>query len=318
MNIRITIRSAAPVLLIAFFSTAHAEPSSVVGPVEAVSADGSSITVLGQTYIADKKVFSSESSQPGVARRTIALPDVGSFVAVQGERTSRGVQIAKAIRIVPGQYVPGATDVYVLGAAATYDASLAIAQIGDLRVYVGDVEAEWLSSNLGRSIEIVGRQALPGGVVWASDVRPIDKEVAGAQSITGTGVSAQSITGTGKSTQSITGTGASIQSITGTGVSIQSITGTGKSTQSITGTGKSIQSITGTGASAQSITGTGKSIQSITGTGASIQSITGTGVSIQSITGTGKSTQSITGTGKSIQSITGTGATSQSITGTGR
>jgi len=267
LNIRITIRGAAPVLLLALMSTAGAESSSVVGPLEAVSADGSSITVLGQTYIADKKVFSSESSKAGVTRRATALPAVGSFVAVQGDRTSRGVQIANSVRVVPDQYVPGATDVYVLGVAAAYDATLAFAQIGDLRVYVGDIGAEWLSSKLGTSIEIVGRQALPGGVVWATAARPIDKDVVDAQSITGTGVSAQSITGTGKS----------VQSITGTGASVQSITGTGKSTQSITGTGKSLQSITGTGASVQSITGTGKSTQSITGTGASTQSITGTG-----------------------------------------
>jgi len=288
LNIRITIRSAAPVLLLVLFSTARAESSSVVGPIESVAAGDSSITVLGQTYIVEKKALSSESSLAGVSRRTASLPAVGSFVAVQGERTSRGVQIASSIRIVPGQYVPGATDVYVLGVAATYDASLAIAKIGNLRVYVGDIDAEWLSSNLGTSIEIVGRQALPGGLVWASAARPIDKEVADAQSITGTGVSSQSITGTGKSLQSITGTGKNVQSITGTGADSQSITGTGVSTQSITGTGKSVQSITGTGVSIQSITGTGKSTQSITGTGKSIQSITGTGASTQSITGTGR------------------------------
>jgi hypothetical protein len=277
LNIRITIRSAAPVLLLALFSTARAELSSVVGPLEAVSADGSSVTVLGQTYLTDKKAFSSGSAQAGLTRGATLWPPVGSLVAVQGERTSQGVQSATSVREVAGQYVPGATDVYVLGVAATYDASLAIAQIGDLRVYLGDIGAEWLPASLGTSVEIVGRQAHPGGVVWASAARAFKGEGTGAQSITGTGVSTQSITGTGKSTQSITGTGKSAQSITGTGVSTQSITGTGVSTQSITGTGKSTQSITGTGKSTQSITGTGKSTQSITGTGASTQSITGTG-----------------------------------------
>jgi hypothetical protein len=232
----------------------------VLGPLEAVSPDGKSITVLGQTYFADNKGFSLSFATDSLIEDVILLPPIGTLVAVQGERNPGGVQVASAVRSVRSRYIPGATNIYLLGVAATYDASVAIAELGSLRVYVGDISGDaLLSFSAGALMEIVGRQSQPGGIVWATAARLVS-----AESITGTGVSTQSITGTGKSAQSITGTGT--QSITGTGVSTQSITGTGKSAQSITGTGT--QSITGTGVSAQSITGTGNSAQSITGTGA--------------------------------------------------
>jgi hypothetical protein len=224
LNITNTIRSTATILLFAVFSTARAESVSVIGPLEAVSSDGKSLTVLGQTYTTERKGIYASSASPSGNDIVLSLPAIGTLVAVQGERSSDGVQTATAVRAIRGRYVPGATDVYLLGVAATYDATVAIAQIGSLRVYLGDIGGSSpLSPSAGAIVEIVGRQAHPGGIVWATAARLVD-----AQSITGTGVSAQSITGTGKSAQSITGTGISAQSITGTGVSTQSITGTGR------------------------------------------------------------------------------------------
>ena len=288
MSTRIRMIGAAAILFSVLSPLAGAEMVSVLGPIEAVSADGQSIVVLGQVYQLEPKAFSRRSAAGTFPEDDPRLLPIGTLVAVHGERNSNGVQIATSLRIFESQYVPGATDIYLLGVAATYDAAIAVVAVGSTRVFIGDIDGEVAQAlNAGSSLEIVGRQSQPGGLVWATAIRVVRAEPAvsaesttpeiALQSITGTGFSTQSITGTGKSTQSITGTGVSAQSITGTGVNVQSITGTGKSTQSITGTGKSTQSITGTGVSAQSITGTGVNVQSITGTGKSTQSITGTG-----------------------------------------
>jgi hypothetical protein len=277
---------------------ANAEPVSVVGPLEAVSRDGSAIVVLGQSYTLDIKALSKAISTGNPGEESIRVPPVGTYVAVQGERNLNGDQFATSVRALRSRYVPGASDIYLLGVAATYDATIAVAGLGAVRVFIGDIN---LSSVLpltpGASLEIVGRQAQPGGVVWATAVRVVHTASAASNDDSSGDASRQSITGTGAGVQSITGTGVSAQSITGTGVSAQSITGTGVSVQSITGTGASVQSITGTGVSAQSITGTGKSAQSITGTGVSVQSITGTGKSAQSITGTGVNARSVASAG---------------------
>ncbi|HEU5136904.1 MAG TPA: hypothetical protein VFU13_17280 [Steroidobacteraceae bacterium] len=309
MSKRITIKSAATILFCVLAFDANAEPVSVIGPLEAVKPDGRAIVILGQTYKVDAKDFSSVLAMDNSVDQSTHIPPLGTFVAVQGDRNSNGDQIATTVRIVRSRYVPGASDVYLLGVAATYDATLAVAEMGGVQVFLGDINGGHAQSLApGALVELVGRQSHPGGPVWAAAYRvvraaPVVSAEAGVAES-----SLQSITGRGVTIQSITGTGVSAQSITGTGASLQSITGTGISAQSITGTGASLQSITGTGISAQSITGTGASLQSITGTGISAQSITGTGIRAQSITGTGASTQSITGTGVRTQSITGTGA----------
>ena len=285
MNKKTAIRSAATLLLATICLSVQAEPVSVLGPLESVSADGRSITVLGQTYTIDQAgVYRAASSSVGPLESRFLLP-VGTFVSVQGERNAVGAQVASSVRAFRSRYIPGATDVYIQGVAAIYDATVAIAELGSLRVYLGDIEGPvTLGLASGALFEMVGKQSQPGGFVWASAIRIVrPASVAGVDSVTGTGTSIQSVTGTGVSAQSVTGTGASIQSVTGTGASIQSVTGTGVSAQSVTGTGASIQSVTGTGASIQSVTGTGVSAQSVTGTGASAQSVTGTGASFQSV-----------------------------------
>jgi hypothetical protein len=238
------------------------------------------IVVLGQTYKIDRKDFSSASTNGTFREESTRLPPLGTLVAVLGERDSNGIQVATTVRAVRSRYVPGATDIYLLGVAAAYDATIAVAKLGGTQVFIGDIDGEFaLAIGPGALVEIVGRQSHPGGQVWATALRIVREAPVFSEEAASAEATVQSITGTGASSQSITGTGVSAQSITGTGVSIQSITGTGASAQSITGTGLSIQSITGTGVSAQSITGTGLSIQSITGTGVSAQSITGTGAS---------------------------------------
>ena len=216
MNTKIRTIGAATILFSVLSVDASAEPVSVIGPLEAVSPNGKAIVVLGQTYKVDTKDFSSVFATGNSREQSKRIPSVGTFVAVRGERNSNGDQVATAVRAFESRYVPGASDIYLLGVAARYDATIAVADLGGVRVFVGDIDGG-SSPGIGSGalLEIVGRQSQPGGQVWATAIRVVRT----APSAFDQGASTQSITGTGASTQSITGTGASTQSITGTGAS---------------------------------------------------------------------------------------------------
>jgi len=267
-----------------------------VGPIEAVQSRTQTVVVLGQSFVSTRAITGRDG-------RLGALK-VGDYVAISGIAVKEAL-VAKSIVALDVAYVPGSSKVLYRGPIDRYSASIGNVQIGGLQISLSQILSDGLVTfGNGDIVNVVGTQALPKGLVWASQLLdPSDSTLVAnavtALSIQGTGL--LSIQGTG--TQSIQGTG--VQSIQGTGV--QSIQGTGA--QSIQGTG--VQSIQGTGA--LSIQGTGK--QSIQGTGT--QSIQGTGkLSIQgtgalSIQGTGA--LSIQGTGK--QSIQGTGVRSIQVTG---
>jgi hypothetical protein len=299
----------------------------LIGPIERVANSGKELTVLGQL------VTLAPSTRTSGVPEIVSVISQDQLVLVSAVLQPDGRYAAKELQTLPARYVPGASEVFIRGVISSVDAQTAKLELNGLSVYFGDlVNAPSLRLREGEHISVVGKQPIPLGSIWASEIETAESDRPPEslwtsiaenytdtqdQSIGGTGVRQQSITGTGVRLQSITGTGVRQQSITGTGVRLQSITGTGVRQQSITGTGVRLQSITGTGVRQQSITGTGVRLQSITGTGVRQQSITGTGVRLQSITGTGVRQQSITGTGVRLQSITGTGVRQQSITGTG-
>ena len=296
-------------LAVGVASSANAASAFVFGPIEQVNSRF--VTVLGQSYALNKATVSGSRFS------------VGTPVLVEGTSDRNGVLTARSVKLASSPYVPGATDVALSGVVSRYDASTGYLTIGGLTVYVlnATVSAPNLT-NVGTEIEVVGRQALPLGPLWATDIRAVVRTNAispvALQGIEGTGRSLQGIEGTGLATQGIEGTGRSAQGIEGTGRSVQGIEGTGRSLQGIEGTGLATQGIEGTGHSAQGIEGTGLATQGIEGTGRSVQGIEGTGRSLQGIEGTGLGTQGIEGTGRSAQGIEGTGLATQGIEGTGR
>jgi hypothetical protein len=156
MNKKTAIRSAATLFLAATCLSARGEPVSVLGPLEAVARDGRSVTVLGQSYAIDEASFFSTSSKAVTSRAVVLLPPLGTFVSIQGERSASGVQVASTVRAFRSRYVPGATEVYLQAVAATYDASVAIAEVGSLRVYLGDIEGSvTLGLASGALLEVV-------------------------------------------------------------------------------------------------------------------------------------------------------------------
>ena len=248
----------------------HAQETVVLGPIEKVNQAGSTLTVLGQTFHVTSTATVAVGGKRYKVSDALQLVHLGAYTSVIGTDDQSGLPIAKEILISNRPYIPGANDVFISGVVTSYNALTGQAKLGNLKI---DATSMFASNSsfavaVGSRIEVFGKQAVEGGVVWASELKLADD--ASVQSISGTGIagSKQSISGTGGSvsTQSISGTGVarSTQSISGTGVAAQSISGTGGSvsTQSISGTGVALstQSISGTGAasSVQSISGTGK------------------------------------------------------------
>jgi len=216
------------------FAAASAQETVVLGPVEQVNLGKPSLTVLGQTFALTPAVTVTLGTKRLKASDVLQVVHPGTYLSVVGTDSTSGLSIAKEIVVSRRPYVPGSSDVFISGLVTAYDPSTGQAKVGNLQVDATSMFASNSSFEIGvgSRIEVFGRQAIVGGVVWANEFKLLNS---------GAGTSVQSISGTG--TQSISGTG--MQSISGTGT--QSISGTG--TQSISGTGT--QSISGTGKSAQ-------------------------------------------------------------------
>ncbi len=256
---------------------AKAEDVFVLGPVDRISKN--SIAVLGQSLKFGEGQVPKEL-------------EVGAFVVVDAKGGGIAELDVSTLQFFPIQYVPGATDVALTGIVSTYDASQGYLTINDLLVYVVDALRDPnVQFVAGESVEIVGRQPQPGGLLIASTILKQTRSGSGLlrrQSVAKIGVNAQAIIGTGRSSEAIVGTG----------VTVQAIVGTDRSSEAIVGTGVTAQAIVATGRSTAAIVGTGISAHAVVGTGASTQAIVGTGVNRQAIAGTGRSTQAIVGTGR--------------------
>ena len=181
-------------------AAAQAEDTSVLGPVEAVSANGSFVTVLGQTCLLP-------------ANRSGSSVSVGQYVFVSGQRRASGEIDATKIQGAKVRYVPGASEVFLTGVISEADSSIAIVKIGGANIYIAEATFVFAPNvGVGDSVEIAGSQAQPLGPIWATEIRVLSS----AQGIQGTGASTSGIQGTGISTSGIQGTGVSTSGIQGT------------------------------------------------------------------------------------------------------
>jgi hypothetical protein len=220
------------------------------GQLESISRDDSRIYVLGQ----ELQVL---AGTPAVEALAALAP--GQTVAVFGEITPDGVFVWSAAQM--GNYVPGASPVYLSGEISRVDRDLGLAWIG--AVPISYVEpAAWTGFQapaVGEIVEVFGTQPLPGGALLAEALKVraasmgTGKSNAGASVGTGRSSAGASV-GTGKSSA-----GASV----GTGRSSAGASvGTGKSSAGASvGTGKSSAGASvGTGrSSAGASVGTGRS-----------------------------------------------------------
>jgi hypothetical protein len=206
-------------------AAAYAQETAALGPVERISSNGTSLTVLAQSYDLTPAVSVTIGSKKYRLTDALKLIHPGTYIAVVGTDDVQGRRTATEIIVSRRAYVPGASDVFVSGRVTSYDSLTGQAKLGGLQV---DATSMFASNStfrigVGARIEVLGRQAIGAGVVSALELKLLNEASSVPTTSTGSGASLQSISGTGaaKSTQSISGTGATlgVQSISGTGAS---------------------------------------------------------------------------------------------------
>ncbi len=256
--------------------SSNAADIQAIGPVEKVSGPDSTFVVLGHTFHLPTTLRASSLTSFGVSEKVTGLR-VGAYVAVSGKQLADGTLIARSIKPLNEEYVPGASEVFIQGTVDQYSPATGVAQIGSVQIQVSQALAGSAASiRIGDLIELTGIQALAGGPVWAQGI-----------AIQGTGAQSNAIQGTGVQSVAIQGTGAQSIAIQGTGAQSIAIQGTGSQSIAIQGTGAQSIAIQGTGAQSIAIQGTGAQLIAIQGTGARPIAIQGTGSQALAIQGTG-------------------------------
>jgi hypothetical protein len=255
-----------------------------IGRLDQMSAAGSAVSVLGQNFV----LLASAGNTKFLAEAQIGQP-----VALFGELSS-GKYLVDAAMSLDGQYVQGASKVYLRGAIASVDRKFGLFTVGSA---VLDTSA-FATRNMvdrftkGANTIITGSQPVIGGRILVEAIRKASSDAS-----VGTGKTDASV-GTGRVDASV-GTGRAEASL-GTGRTDASV-GTGKTDASV-GTGR-IDASLGTGRAEASL-GTGWTNASV-GTGKTDASV-GTGRTDASV-GTGKTDASV-GTGR-VDASVGTGNT---------
>lgn len=263
-----------------------------IGRVDRISKTDSAVSVLGQNFVL--------LASPGNAK-FLSGTQVGRPVALFGE-LSAGRYLVDAAMNLDGQYVQGASKVYLRGAIDAVDRKLGLFTFGAV---VLDTSA-FATRNVvdrftkGATAAVTGTQPVIGGRILVEVIRKASFDAS-----VGTGRADASV-GTGRTDASL-GTGRQDASL-GTGRTDASL-GTGRVDASV-GTGRTDASV-GTGKPDASL-GTGR-VDASVGTGRAEASL-GTGRTDASV-GTGKPEASL-GTGR-VEASLGTGRTEASL-GTGR
>ncbi len=229
-------------------SLAHGSGHSLLlrGPVDAVDAANSRISVLGQWI----NVPSSEIS---------AFPN--EIVAISGTLVATGKYKAASVALLSSvtQYVPGATSLFITGRINSIDYAMGTLKIGSLTVdytaALGSLPVSQLA--VGAVVSFTGSEysGIPKFYASTGSAREtaISVHVAAAADLenpfaqTGTGPHTMAQTGTGAQTLAQTGTGSHTMAQTGTGAFTLAQTGTGAQTLAQTGTGLHTMAQTGTG-----------------------------------------------------------------------
>ena len=215
----------AAMIALAVAVPSHSENSYIeaVGPVESSSCTSRTVVVLGISFAA------SDAGSLAAVCRASSISGL-RYVSIKGRVGSNGsVSLTKLVSLSVGEYVPGATPIYLSGPVSNSRPELGT--VGVLGAVITSVDADSLE---GSVIETVGTQPLVGGAILPSSIRVLEFAT---DSIVGSGTSTNSIVGSGASTNSIVGSGTSTNSIVGSGTSTNSIVGSGANTNSIVGSG---------------------------------------------------------------------------------
>ncbi len=263
-----------------------------IGRIDRLSRSSSSVSVLGQRFV----LLTGSANA-----RFLSGARVGQPVALFGE-FSNGRYLVDAAMRLDGQYVQGASKIYLRGPIASIDKRVGLLTIGSAKFDTSTLASRSIADRFakGAMAAVVGTQPQVNGRILVESIRK-----AATDASVGTGRSNASV-GTGRPDASV-GTGRPDASV-GTGRPDASV-GTGRVNASV-GTGRPDASV-GTGRPDASV-GTGRPNASV-GTGRPDASV-GTGRPDASV-GTGRPNASV-GTGRPDASV-GTGRVNASV-GTGR
>jgi hypothetical protein len=293
------------------------QPRAAYGPVQALRADHSTLTVVGQTFSLTSATKVAINGRPLSVELAFRFVTNDQLVYVEG-RDIAGHSVATSIDFSRTRYTPGASVVSALGAIDEISATEGRVRIGSLWVDVTSVDPAVTSAlQVGSLTQVSGVQPLLGGVV----VGPVQLSVGGSgrstSSVGGSGAAKTSVGGSGSTKTSVGGSGRSTASVGGSGVRTSSVGGSGVSLLSVGGSGASKASVGGSGSSKTSVGGSGRSTASVGGSGVRTSSVGGSGVSLLSVGGSGASKTSVGGSGKSIDSVGGSGVKALSVGGSG-
>ena len=255
-----------------------------IGRIDRISRSRSTVSVLGQKFV----LLAGSANE-----RFKSDARIGQAAALFGEISGGKYLVDAALRL-DGQYVQGASKIYLRGLISSNDKALGRIVIGTAEFDSASLASRSVADRIakGSMAAVVGTQPQVGGRILIESIRKspaIDASV-----------------GTGRPDASV-GTGRPDASV-GTGRPDASV-GTGRTDASV-GTGR-IEASVGTGRTDASV-GTGR-IEASVGTGRTDASV-GTG-RIEASVGTGRTDASV-GTGR-IEASVGTGRTDASV-GTGR
>ena len=204
---------------------------SVVGAIEAVNCQAGTLQVLGIT-------FAATDAGVGAAVCRTGSPIDLRFVSASGSvRPDGTIALSKLVGLSAGQYVPGATPIYIRGTISDSNASSGIAVLSGAVVSLAGSDLA-----KGSVVEILGTQPALGGVVLPITIQVVDAQTGETEdsvstSSIGSGVSVKSSIGSGTSVNSSIGSGTSVNSSIGSGVSVNSSIGSGTSVKSSIGSG---------------------------------------------------------------------------------
>ena len=171
----------------------------LVGPVDSINARAGVVTILGQKVV-----------YPAAGKLVL-----GDAVAVFGYTEPNGSFVATSITD-EGQYVPGATSVFLAGAVQKADPAIGRVAVDGLTIdLTGTMSNGVVAPAVGTRIKLVGIQPVAGGLIVANG-------------ISGGGTSSLGISGGGTSSLGISGGGTASLGISGGGTSSLGISGGGK------------------------------------------------------------------------------------------
>ena len=128
----------------------------LAGPVQSIDRESSTFVSIGQTVV--------------LAGADLATLRVGDFVTVSGSIAGAGRIDATEVLVSPDAYVPGSTEVFLVGIPSSIDRLAGTTTIGKLKVDYTPSLGDLRSDGFGAAVKIIGTQPALGGTMLGQRV----------------------------------------------------------------------------------------------------------------------------------------------------